>query len=151
MKTKSIFNSNQKNFSSRVFNEIANVNAIRLDQGRIIRAQNRIRAFESVSYSEYDLRGLSKAEKEFMQENEMKSYFDCEGNRYYLFIRRNKTTGKKQLYAYEKKQWMNLNGRDFKTDWNYAFWLTIDTRRNSISKFNYEYRFGEILSFIQVL
>lgn len=150
MKTNSIFSSKQKNFTSRVFDAMVNNGGYYSLQGNVLRAQNRIRAFESVTYSEYDLRGLSKAEKEFMRENEMKSYFDYEGSRYYIFIRNNKTTGKKQLYAYEKKQWMNLNGRDFKTDWNYAFWLTIDTKHNRISRFNYEYRFNEILSFVQV-
>lgn len=150
---KSVYQSDQKNFVARVFNAIADNDAFRLDCGRIYRAQTRLKIFESTPFNEYDLRGLSKAEKEFIRENEMKSYYDCcdlhgKMNRYYIFINTDKTTGKRHIYAYSKKQWLNPNGKDIGDYWNYAYWLTIDTKRGEISKYNYEYRFSNILSFM---
>lgn len=153
MKRKSVYQSDQKNFVARVFNAIVENDAIRLNQGRIYRAAQRIKTFEGTPYTEYDLRGLSKAEKEFMRENDMKSYYDCRDvlgkmHRYYIFINTDKTTGKKRIYAYDKMQWLKPNGKDIGDYWNYAYWLTIDTKRGEISKYNYEYRFSNILSFM---
>lgn len=153
MKKKSVYQSDQKNFVARVFNAIAENNAIRLDYGRFYRAQIRVKVFEETLFNEYDLRGLSKAEKEFIRENGMKSYYDCRDilgkmHRYYIFINKDKATDKKHIYAYDKMQWLKPNGKDIGDYWNYAYWLTIDTKRGEISKYNYEYRFSNMLSFM---
>ncbi len=142
----------QKNFQSRVIKALWETDTTY--HGRFLKAQNRIRIFESVSYSEYDLRGLSKNEKEFMRDNDMRSYYDCRDysgkmRRYYLFVKKNKTTGKKQLYAYEKTQWMRPDGQELGS-WNYQYWLvvnTCDTCGPRITKFNYEFNHSSALCF----
>jgi hypothetical protein len=140
-----------KNFESRVIDAIWKCDAEPGNRGRILKAQNRIRTFESIRYSEYDLRGLSKAEKAFMCDNDMRSYYDCRDysgrmHRYYIFIKKNATTGKKQLYAYEKTQWMRPNGQELGS-WNYQYWLTINTSNGKVTKFNYEFHHSSILCF----
>ena len=151
--TKIMKTTKNRSFVNRVFDAITAADANRINQGRIFRAYKRLKAMESTEYTEWDLRGLSNAEKEFMRENNMKSYYDCRDysdkmHRYYIFINTDKATGKKHIYAYEKSQWLRLDGQDFGGyNWNYSYWLTIDTKRGMITKFNYEFRHSSMLSF----
>lgn len=152
----------KKNFTSRVLDALTANDAVRVNQGKYVRMTKRFKALESVQYSEYDLRGLSAQEKAFMRENEYKCYVDhreCSGGvvkttRYYLFIARSMTTGRRQLYAYSKKQYLNLNGHDISSDhYNYECWLTVRFRNgefNEISKYNYERRFCQMLAVVAI-
>lgn len=118
--------------------------------------QARLNALKNAVYTENDLRGLTVREKEFIRENEMKAFY-CEhtytgGNaRYFVFIGRNATTGKRQLYAYSVRQMLNVNGRDI-SPWvhNYACWLTPQLYKNSslpvFSAFRYEVRPWDVLT-----
>lgn len=132
-------------FSQRVIDAIIKADGVRLNQGRVLRACKRVKALEGVLYTDFDLRGLSAAEKEFIRDNEYRCYYDCCGRRYYIFIQRNRTTRKRQLYAYEKKQYLTPNGHDVAGGlyaWNYECWLTVNTRTGEISRLNYERRFS---------
>jgi len=147
------------NFETRVLDAIVSVDGNRLNQGRILRMAKRLKAVESVTYTEWELRGLSKREKEFMRENGMKCYVDLwqEGykwnykkgnrkNRYYIFIKRDLTTGKPRLYAMHKEQWIQPNRHTVGNGWDYEFWLTVDLHNGcDICRFNYEHRFGRFL------
>ena len=143
-----------RTFAQRLLDAMVESDANRLNQGRIIRACKRIKALEATEYSEYDLRGLSRKEKEFMSENGMKCWYDFRDvmgrkHRYYIFISRDLTTGRKRLYAYEKKQYIQLNGHDISSDaYNYECWLTIDLRKDygEISRLRYERRFCNLLA-----
>ena len=89
-----------------------------------------------------------------MSENGMKCWYDFRDvmgrkHRYYIFISRDLTTGRKRLYAYEKKQYIQLNGHDISSDaYNYECWLTIDLRKDygEISRLRYERRFCNLLA-----
>lgn len=143
-----------RTFAQRLLDAMVESDANRLNQGRIIRACKRIKALEATEYGEYDLRGLSRKEKEFMHENGMKCWYDFHDvmgrkHRYYIFISRDLTTGRKRLYAYEKKQYIQLNGHDISSDaYNYECWLTIDLRKDygEISRLRYERRFCNLLA-----
>ena len=130
-----------KSFNLRVIDAVINNDGVRCNQGRVLRAVKRLQALESVLYCDSDLRGLSKPEKDFIKGNEYRCFYDCCGKRYYIFIARNLTTGKKQLYAYEKKQYLHLNQQDGAGVFNYEKWLLVNTRWEKISNFNYVRRF----------
>lgn len=130
-----------KSFNLRVIDAVINYGGMRCNQGRVLCAVKRLQALESVLYCDYDLRGLSKQEKQFIKDNGYRCYYDCEGKRYYIFIARNLTTGKKQLYAYEKKQYLHLNQQDGAGVFNYEKWLLVNTRWEKISILNYVRRF----------
>lgn len=131
----------KKSFTKRVFDALIENDAVRCTQPRVLRSLRRLQALESVLYCDYDLRGLSKQEKQFIKDNEYRCYYDCEGKRYYIFIARNLTTGKRQLYAYEKKQYFTPNALNGGGVYNYERWLIVDTSRGRITRFNYERRF----------
>lgn len=139
MKTK------KRTFNQRVIDAVIKADAVRLNQPRVVRACKRVKALEGVLYTWEDLRGLSIAEKRYMIDNNYRCFYDCCGRRYYIFIQRNQTTGKRQLYAYEKKQYLTPNGHDVAGGlhaWNYECWLTVNTRTGEISRLNYERRFS---------
>lgn len=103
------------------------------------RQQERLKALDSMKYQEYDLRGLSKPEKEFVRNNEYKCYVDINGKRYYMFIGINSTTGKRQMYGHSKKQILNPNGHDVDDRmYNYSIWLTLNTQTN-LPFYNHSY------------
>jgi hypothetical protein len=131
-----------KSFTERVFDALAENGAFKRTQPRVLRSFRRLQVLESVLYCDYDLRGLSKSEKDFIRGNEYRCYYDCGGKRFYIFIARNLTTGKKQLYAYEKKQYFTPNAQDANGVFNYEKWLLVNTRWEKISVFNYERRFS---------
>lgn len=141
-------------FAQRVMDAFIESDANRLNQGRIARACKRIKALEATKYDEKDLSGLSRQEKEFMRENDYNCFYDFHDvmgrkHRYYIFISRDLTTGRRRLYAYEKKQYLQLNGHDISSDaYNYECWLTIDLRKDygEISRLRYERRFCNILA-----
>lgn len=118
---------------------------IAVNSNRIVNIQKAKKEFEQSVFSEKDLRGLSKYEKQFIRDNKMGKCFKC----FYLFIAKNQSTGKKQLYAYHKLQVFFPNWRDFSAEhYNYQIWFTFDrkyyTGRTSyepFSKWNYEFRF----------
>lgn len=166
------------NFATRVLDAISNVELrfgvdargnYEVKNGRVQVIANRIKAYEDVCYEEKDLRGLSKAEKEFIRENDYRNYYDQREQdfknggykvvRYYIFIKRNISTDKPQIYAYRKEQWIDLNAQHFKiigpdTRHNYAYWLLFDkngyeNRGKAFSRYNYEYRlhFASVVNF----
>ena len=143
-----------RNFAQRLLDGLVAADANRLNQGRILRVVKRIKALEATTYQESDLRGLSKPEKEFIRENDMKCWYDYSdvmgrNHRYYIFIAKDLTTGRKRLYAYEKKQFMMPNGNDIsKSAFNYECWLTVDLHKGyaEISRHRYERRFCRVLS-----
>ena len=151
----------KKQFASRVLDAMTSADAIRCNQGKYMRATKALKAIESVTYDEYDLRGLSAQEKAFVRENDYKCYIDYwesfkhKPTRYYLFIARSETTGRRQLYAYSKKQWLCLNGHDISPDlFNYECWCTVRFRRGEfydISKFFYERRFNRFLAPVSII
>lgn len=119
---------------------------------RIVKCQETIKQLENELFTEKDLRGLSQLEKEFVRGNGYHVQYDqpiyYSGGQvfehykdtFYLFIARNLTTGKKQLYAITKAQSIAPND---KTDgmFNSEKWLVLDTQRGLFSKFNFERRF----------
>ncbi len=133
-----------KTFQLRVINTAIEMGAVSTQQPRILRAVKRIRAIENTLYTENDLRGLPQVQKEIIRNNDYKCYTDIRGKRYYMFIGKDCSTGKKKLYAYEKSQMLNMNGHDISNGnlyvHNYECWLTIDSV-GYISKYNYEVRF----------
>jgi hypothetical protein len=141
-------------FANRLLDGLAAADANRLNQGRILRAVKRIKALEATTYQENDLRGLSKPEKEFIRENEYKCWYDCNDvmgrrHRYYIFMAKDLTTGRKRIYAYRKDQYIQLNGHDISSDaYNYECWLIVDLRKGygEISRHRYERRFSNILA-----
>ena len=103
---------------------------------RILRLQSEKKRIEKRVFTEKDIKGLSKCEKEFLIENGMKA--TC--GDFYMFIEKNKSTGRKQLYAYHKEQ--SLFPNDYKGNrFNYECWLTFDRVRCTFSKLEYEVRF----------
>lgn len=114
---------------------------------RILNIQKAKREFEQSVFSEKDLRGLSNYEKKFLREHDMKKCYDC----FYLFIEKNKSTGKKQLYAFHKLQVFFPSGHDLSAErYNNQIWLTFDRRYYTgntyyepFSKWNYEFRFTD--------
>lgn len=114
---------------------------------RIIRAQQTINALEERKFSEREMRGLSKAEKQFIADNgyhvrlvQNNTYFGLYNGVYYMFIARNLSTGKKQLYAITKHQSILPNE---KTDgiFNYEKWLVLNTKEVCFKPLYYERRF----------
>lgn len=141
-------------FTRRVINAFICADSVRADQGKFLRAFKRLKALEAIKYTDHDLRGLSAREKSFMRDNSYNTYYDCCGKRYYLFISRNRTTGKKQLYAYEKKQYLRPNRHDIiKSNYyhNYQCWLTVNTDPDytgpRINKYCFEFRMNILPTF----
>lgn len=122
---------------------------------RILKLQNRKKEMENAVFTEKDLRGLSKAEKDFIRENDMKKTYSM----FYMFIEKNLSTGKKQLYAYHKLQSLFPNGHDISNEFqNVDCWLTFNaSAKNSWFKeffdtYHFERRFCQTPSpFAQLL
>lgn len=99
-------------------------------ENRILNAQKRLRALEAEVFTEKDLRGLSKIEKEFVRENGYKKIYDVqsayrfETGRFFLFINRNRL-GKMQLYALRKDMLLRTcrANKNYPTCWNCEVWL----------------------------
>ena len=89
---------------------------------RILKAQIRLNELSNKKFSEKDLRGLSKIEKEFIIENN----FNVRVGNFFMFIDRN-NIDKKQLYALSKKQLINPNGKE-NGIFNYEKWLTFNCK-----------------------
>lgn len=120
-------------------------NKMRYTKNTILTAQQKIKNFETQVFTEKDLRGLTKKEKEFLIKNDMKVQFDQPRGykgftTIYLFINRN-AQGKKQLYGCSKKQSINPNGHDIAPNhFNYACFLILNNGK--FDKYNYEFRFN---------
>lgn len=114
----------KRTISNRLLDLIMEADGMRLNQGRFLRMRKSLRAVEKFKYNEDDLRGLSACEKDFMRENGMKIYWDGD-TRYYIFIARNLATGKKQLYAYTKKQMIDPNSDSYGNGYSYEMWHTF--------------------------
>ncbi len=121
---------------------------------RILKAQKVIRELDNTVFSAKEMRGLSKTEKEFIEENNFnvtltqRRYVNhillesCTGT-YYMFIARNKSNGKKQLYAIKKRQSLVPNEKKDGL-FNYEKWLVFDARRREFCDLNFERRFCEV-------
>ena len=93
---------------------------------------------------------MSKIEKEFVEENnfnvalKQRRYAnECCTGIYYMFISRNKSNGKKQLYAIKKRQLIMPNEKKDGI-FNYEKWLVFDCRRREFCDLNFERRFCEV-------
>ena len=104
---------------------------------RILRLQSEKKRIEERVFTDKDIKGLSKVEREFIIENNMKA--TC--GDFYMFIEKNKSTGRKQLYAYHKEQSLFPNDYKIGNRFNYECWLTFDRVRGTFSKIEYEVRF----------
>lgn len=116
-------------------------------KSRILRACEKAKKIESMKFSEKELRGLSKPEKEFIRCNNYNVCINCritvsgDPVKLYLFIAK-QMNGRKALYAYTKKQSINPNGHDISREaYNYECWLMFDRITNGFSKFSHERRF----------
>ena len=119
-------------------------------KNRILVACQKAKRIEAMKFSEKELRGLSKSEKEFIRCNNYNVCINCritvsgDPVKLYLFIAK-QMNGRKALYAYTKKQSINPNGNDISRESsNYECWLMFDRAKNGFSKFNYECRFCEM-------
>lgn len=122
-------------------------------------AAHQIHLYEEVEYNEWDLRGLTNIEKDFIRENGMKNYIDirdfsCTGKteRIYLIIRKN-SVGRKVLCGFMKKQWIDLNADYFtpfgkNVGFNYDKVLTFrpDRGNSPFSVFDYERIFHHMVN-----
>jgi len=99
---------------------------------RILKLQTAKKELENAVFTEKDLRGLSKNEKDFIRENDMKKTYKD----FYMFIEKNLSTGKEQLYAYHKLQSLFPNGHDISSEFNNVdCWLIFNaTAKNSYYK-----------------
>ena len=123
---------------------------------RILRAQELLKSMSEQKFTEKDLRGLSKIEKDFIRENgynvELKQSGNLRSNTgiYYLFIMRNRTTGRKQLYALKKRQIVRPNEK-VNGIFNYEKWLVYIARYGYFNDFEFERRFCEVPPFKFIL
>ena len=114
--------------------------------GRIERAINVIKELETLKFTEKDIRGLTKVEKQFLIENNYNVVLNQKGTIgtngiLYMFIAKNKL-GKKQLYAITKKQSISPNAHDIsQSAYNHECWLLFDVASCEFSKYSYERRF----------
>ena len=108
---------------------------------KVLNAQEKIKEMNSLKFTDKDLRGLSKAEKDFIIENNYKisvKQYDLSGNsiKMYLHIKRN-NLGKKELFAYTKTQALRPNDRDIsKSHLNHEILLKFHARESFYHKFN---------------
>lgn len=118
-------------------------------KARFLQAIEKRDALNNRLFSETEMRGLSKIEKQFIRDNKYKAHVVQDSvnslmkGTYYLFIERNRI-GKKQLYAYHKKQVLCPNKRDICADaYNYECWLTFTNNESdwNFNQLNYERRF----------
>ena len=144
-----------KKFTTRVLDAIAEAMLNNYTLPRYLRAYETLKVIEGITYTNTDLRGLSKAEKAFMNSNNNKVYIDENNRRYYIFIARDLSTGRRRLYAIGKRQWLNPNGHDISTDaYNYECWLIVNTNSNPwhyVSPLYYERRFCRMLTPVVIL
>lgn len=157
----------QNSFNSRLLTAIANAEAaVRNRFGALLRWEGRngyvtnyavyrkqeyIAALEVVKYEERDLRGLSQKEKELIRDNNYNNFVDVRGTRYYMFIARDLTTGKRRVYGYSKYQIIDPNGDYFhftETRYNYNAWLILNTdlEAQPFSPYRYEVRAWQTLT-----
>lgn len=128
-------------------------------KARFLQAIEKRNKLNSRLFSETEMRGLSKVEKQFIRNNGYKAHVVQDSvnslmkGTYYLFIERNRI-GKKQLYAYHKKQVLCPNKKDICADaWNYECWLTFTSNESdwNFSQLNYERRFCTIPNTITLI
>lgn len=157
----------QETFNERLLIEVAaadarvsqNYGAMLRYEGRngyvgnmtIYRKQQKLQAMEAVKYEERDLRGLSQKEKELIRDNNYNNFVDVRGTRYYMFIARDLTTGKRRVYGYSKYQIIDPNGDYFhftETRYNYNAWLILNTdpEAQPFSPYRYEVRAWQTLT-----
>jgi hypothetical protein len=118
---------------------------------RIEEANKRVKELDALLFTNKEMRGLSKVEKDFIIENDyhvklIQSNVIGTNGTLYMFIAKN-LLGKKQLYAITKYQSINPNGKDIagcESGNNYDVWLLFDARYGRFSKFYYERRFCTI-------
>lgn len=145
----------KKKINGRILDAIVDAQLNNYTLPRYLRAYKTLKVIESITYTDTDLRGLSKAEKAFMHSNDNKIYVDENNRRYYIFIARDLSTGRRRLYAIGKRQWLNPNGHDISQDaYNYECWLIVNTNSNPwhyVSPLYYERRFCQILTPVVIL
>lgn len=145
----------KKKINGRILDAIVDAQLNNYTLPRYLRAYKTLKVIESITYTDTDLRGLSKAEKAFMHSNDNKIYVDECNRRYYIFIARDLSTGRRRLYAIGKRQWLNPNGHDISKDaYNYECWLIVNANTNPwhyVSPLYYERRFCQILAPISIL
>ena len=113
-------------------------------QDRILKASNKAKKIEAMKFTEKELRGLTKAEKDFVKENDYKVCLNQDGIKLYMFVAK-QLNGRKALYDITKKQSINPNGHDISNEaYNYECWLLFDKKRNGFSKLYYERRFCKV-------
>ena len=118
---------------------------------RILRAYQKLKAMDEEKFTEYDLRGLSKAEKEFIRDNgysktySVKSSLLSGSGKFYLFVHRNRC-GRMQLYAQRKDMVVRPNGINacFPTRWNNEVWLQFNWRWPHFNMYDVEIHLAEI-------
>lgn len=109
--------------------------------GRIQYIAKKKAEVEASAFTEKDLRGLSECEKVFVRSHD----YQRRVGGFVLFIARNISTGRKQLYAQTIEQWFYPNGHDIDfSRFNYECWLTFDRRNDCFCRFNYEVRFSTL-------
>lgn len=144
-----------KKFTTRILDAIAEAMLNNYTLPRYLRAYKTLKVIEGITYTDTDLRGLSKAEKIFIKNNDNKVYIDDNNRRYYIFIARDHSTGRRRLYAISKRQWLNPNGHDISQDaYNYECWLIVHTYSNPwyyVNPLYYERRFCQILTPVVIL
>lgn len=135
---------------------------------RILNILAKKREMCEAKFTEKDLRGLSKIEKQFIIDNNYyrvyrrcgmvwDKYAQC-GEYYILFIGRD-SLKRKRLYAYSNIQAMFPNGKDIMQNaYNYECWLTLNAKYytdedpiyrvsdvyEAFSKFGFEYHFSDM-------
>lgn len=124
-------------------------------KGRILRAAQRAKQIETRVFTEKDMRGLTKAEKEFIRDNDYKGvisqFMNGRAQLLYMFIAKQRN-GRKALYAITKRQSIRPNGRDFcPAGLNYWYWLTFDAKHTGFSSSFYECRFCDNMDIDQVI
>jgi hypothetical protein len=108
---------------------------------KVLNAQENIKEMNSLKFTDKDLRGLSKEEKDFIIENNYNvavTQYDLSGNsiKMYLHIKRN-NLGKKELFAYTKKQALRPNQKDVsKSHLNHEILLKFNAKESFYRKFN---------------
>lgn len=113
---------------------------IPLRGGRFADLAKKKKEIEAQAFTEWQMRGLSNAEKDYIREN---SYKRRVGD-FILFICRNKASGRKQLYAITTEQWFYPNCHDVDAcRYNCNCWLLFNSYKKTFLKQEYEVRFVE--------
>lgn len=118
---------------------------VNTQRNKFLAAQEKIRELSLLKFTDKQLRGLSKYEKQFIIENNYHVQIEQvdflkRKQTMYMFIA-NDSLGRKRLYAITKKQSIQPNEtKMFNGYFNYECWLVFE-KDKGFSKFNFERRF----------